>query len=63
MNIVEHQGGPLAIHDSLPIVEVIRRAASDPSVDVEKLERLMLMHERVMERNAEAAFNEAMRAS
>lgn len=63
MNVVEHQGGQLAIPDSLPIVEVIRRAASDPSVDVEKLERLMSMHERVMERNAEAAFNESMRGA
>lgn len=63
MNVVEHQGGQLAIPDSLPIVEVIRRAASDPSVDVEKLERLMSMHERVMERNAESAFNESMRGA
>lgn len=45
------------------ILAVISRAASDPSVDVEKMERLMLMHERVLARNAEAAFNESMRAA
>lgn len=42
------------------IMAVIARAASDPSVDVDKLERLLAMQERVLARSAEQAFNEAM---
>ncbi|HVZ60661.1 MAG TPA: ERF family protein [Terriglobales bacterium] len=45
------------------LLEVISRAASDPNTDVEKLERLMMMMERVEARNAERAFNEAMGAA
>lgn len=45
------------------LLQVIARAASDPAVDIDKMERLLAMQERVMERNAEAAFNEAMRAA
>lgn len=43
-----------------PMVSMIERMARDPSVDVDKLERMMAMHERVSARNAEQAFNEAM---
>jgi len=39
---------------------VIERAASNPAVDIEKMERLMQMHERIVAREAEAAFNEAL---
>lgn len=42
------------------ILAVIERAARDPSVDVEKMERLFAMSERVQQRQAEAAFNAAM---
>lgn len=45
------------------LFQVIARAAADPQVNIEKMERLLAMQERVMERNAEAAFNEAMRAA
>jgi hypothetical protein len=41
---------------------VIERAASNPAVDIEKMERLMQMHERIVARDAETAFNEAMTA-
>jgi hypothetical protein len=44
------------------LLEIISRAASDPTVDVEKMERLMAMHERITARQAEAAFNAAMEA-
>jgi len=43
------------------IINVIARAASDPKTDVDKLERLLAMQERVLEREAERAFNAAMR--
>lgn len=45
------------------LLQVIARAAADTQVDIDKMERLLAMQERVMERNAEAAFNEAMRAA
>lgn len=48
---------------SAAIIQVIERAASDQSVDIEKMERLLEMHERVLNRNAEQAFNEAMKAA
>ncbi|MCC6352795.1 MAG: ERF family protein [Verrucomicrobiae bacterium] len=42
------------------IIQVIERAASNPSVDLDKMERLLEMQERILNRNAEAEFNEAM---
>lgn len=44
------------------IMAVISRAAADPSCDIDKLERLMAMHERMQARDAEAEFNGAMAA-
>lgn len=49
--------------DSASIMAVISRAASDPSTDVDKLERLMGMYERLESRKAEQAYNEAMSAA
>lgn len=43
-------------------LQMIERASRDPSVDIEKMERLMAMHERMIARQAEAEFNEAMTA-
>ena len=48
--------------DASSIMDVISRAASDPTVNVDKLERLMAMYERITSRSAEQAFNEAMSA-
>ena len=45
------------------IINVIARAASDPNTDVDKLERLLAMQERVLEREAERAFNAALLAA
>ncbi|QLG93734.1 ERF family protein [Pseudomonas yamanorum] len=42
------------------IMAVISRAAADPTCDIEKMERLMAMHERMQDKAAEAAFNAAM---
>lgn len=42
------------------IISVIERAARDPSVDMDKMERLLQMQERVLARNAEQDFNRAM---
>jgi hypothetical protein len=45
------------------IINVIARAAADPNTDVDKLERLLAMQERVLEREAKRAYDEAMRAA
>lgn len=41
-------------------LQFLERAASDPAVDVEKMKAILDMQERVLTRNAEAAFNAAM---
>lgn len=46
--------------DDQSLLSVIARMASDPAVDVGKLERLMSLYERGQEREAERSFNEAM---
>jgi len=46
--------------ESTGLARLIERAASDPSFDVEKMERLVAMHERALDRQAETAFNAAM---
>lgn len=48
--------------ESATILQVIQRAAADPQCDIEKMERLMAMHERMQARNAEAEFNASMAA-
>jgi hypothetical protein len=46
--------------ETTAIISMIERAARDPAVDIDKMERLMLMQERAMERNARAAYAEAL---
>ena len=50
----------IAVADPGAIIQVIERAATNPDVDIEKMERLMQMHERLVDKNAETAFNRAM---
>lgn len=42
------------------LMEVIGRAASDPNTDVDKLERLLGMYERITAQNAKAAYTSAL---
>lgn len=42
------------------LLEVIERAVRDPSVDIDKMERLMAMMERQQMRRAETAYDDAM---
>lgn len=51
---------PPAPAEASALISMIERAARDPAVDMDKLERLVLMQERVSQRDAEQAFNEAM---
>ncbi len=45
------------------LMEVIAKAARDPSVDIDKMERLIAMKERIEAREAELAFNQALNAA
>jgi hypothetical protein len=45
------------------MLDVIARAASDRDTDVAKMEKLLEMYERISAKNAEVAFNAAMRAA
>ena len=42
------------------IIQVIERAAMNPDVDMEKMERLLAMQERILDRQGEVDFSEAM---
>ncbi|MGE0278433.1 MAG: ERF family protein [Nitrospiraceae bacterium] len=47
----------------IAFVSMIERAARDPNVDVDKMERLLAMQEKIIARNAEQAFSAAMSAA
>jgi hypothetical protein len=51
---------PTQIDDARSLVQVIERAATNPSVDIDKMERLLQMHERITERQARAAYAAAL---
>lgn len=46
--------------ESATILQVIQRAAADPQCDIEKMERLMAMHERMQAKSAQTEFNAAL---
>lgn len=48
--------------DTANIIQIISRAASDPNVDIDKMERLLQMQERIMEREAKRSYTEAFAA-
>lgn len=55
----EQQLAPAA-SETTAIISMIERAARDPSVDIDKMERLMLMQERAFDRRAKAAYSSAL---
>lgn len=55
--------GAVAVSEGAAIIQMIERAARDPSVDLDKMERLFAMHERVQSRRAQEQFNAAMAAA
>lgn len=64
MNAVATQAESSVVEaNATSIMQVISRAASDPTVDVDKLERLLGMYERIGARDAEIAYNDAMSAA
>lgn len=62
--LTKHEGGGQvsAVSETAAILSVIERAALNPDVDIDKMERLLQMQERIIARNAEAAYNEALAA-
>lgn len=52
----------LPTNDGSAVMQIIDRAARDQTVDIDKLERLLAMKERIVARDAEAAFNAALTA-
>lgn len=62
--IAKTQEASLPVADfSASLFDVIARAASDPTVDIDKMERLIAMQERVQARDAEMAFSKALNAA
>lgn len=58
---IEPQGSNIVpVNDSAALMAVISRAATDPNCDVEKMERLYAMHERMADRQAAEAFAAGM---
>jgi hypothetical protein len=46
--------------ESRSLIQVIERAARDPNIDIDKMERLLAMQERITARQAEAAYAAAL---
>lgn len=53
-------GAGASLQETSGLIQVIAAAARDPSVDIEKMERLWVMHEKLKARADEEAFNAAM---
>ena len=51
------------VSDAASLMQVISRAATDPAVDVSKMERLFALYQQMDNQRKEQAFNEAMRAA
>jgi len=59
--LATQQALPPAPHnDASAIIQVIERAAMNPDVDIDKMERLLQMQERVLDRQAAADYSSAM---
>jgi hypothetical protein len=50
------KGAQVPAHGDSAILSIIERAARDPNVDIDKMERLMAMQERAIAQRAQAAF-------
>lgn len=57
---VQEQPAQVVAMGAAPLMEVISRAAADPNTDVDKLERLLGMYERITAQQAKAAFTSAL---
>lgn len=62
MNELQKSDHTLSVSEPVTILSVIQRAAQDPSVDVDKMERLLAMAERMEKIQSERQFAEALTA-
>lgn len=64
MQIREPSPAPtvIAASESAAVISMIERAARDPNVDIDKMERLMQMHTAVLDRQARSAYAAALAA-
>jgi hypothetical protein len=60
---IEQPPAPVPAGEGDAIISMIERAARDPSVDIDKFERLMAMKERADKHTALRAFNDAIAAA
>lgn len=51
---------PLPANESAAMLQIISTAAMNPEVDIDKMERMMVMHEKLLNRDAKMAYNSAM---
>jgi ERF superfamily len=51
---------PVPVSEAAVLLQVISRAAADKDIDLDRVERLLLMHEKITAKQAEKAFIEAM---
>lgn len=60
--VVRKEDATPVVSDAAAIIQVIERAATNPQVDIDKMERLIQMQERIMDRNAKSAYAAALAA-
>lgn len=60
--VVSHVETQPVINQAAAIISVIERAATNPDVDIDKMERLLEMQERIMARDAKASYASALAA-
>lgn len=58
--LIERETTAVTPSEAISFIQMIERASRDPNVDIDKMERLMQMHERMVEKQAEAEFNDAL---
>lgn len=54
------QSGGAMVTGATGLLQAITAAASNPAVDIEKMERLFAMHQKIVAQEAEQAFNDAL---
>lgn len=60
LQVSESQSNVVPMSESATVLAIIQQAAMNPSVDMDKMERLMQMHERLQARQAEVQFSQAL---
>jgi len=58
--VVKKETGVTSTTEATSLLEAISRAASDPATDMDKMERLFAMHEKLVAHQAEVSFNVAL---